>query len=148
VHRTQTAVCVLAAMALTGVAACGDDNGDSSSTSALTKQEFIAQADAICKKGNQTVDKEGQKFFSQKGADPEQFVNKVFVPTIQSELDDVGALMPPAGDEDEVQNLLDAAQQALDKVKQDPALFEQGQGPFKEANQLAADYGLKECGGG
>ena len=35
----------------------------------------------------------------------------------------------------------------LRAVKADPSLLtQQGEDPFKEANQMAKDYGLKECG--
>ena len=43
--------------------------------------------------------------------------------------------------------MLDAVQQALDKVKQDPSLLsnQSGEDPFAEATKLSEQYGLKEC---
>jgi hypothetical protein len=119
----------------------------------LSKDEFITQADGICETGDQEIDAEAQEFFPQGGnpgaAEEEEFVSEVVVPNIQEQLDGIGALTPPEGDENEVKAILDAAQQAVDQLEEDPsALSGGGSGgdPFAEANRLAQDYGLKACG--
>ena len=57
------------------------------------------------------------------------------------------ALPPPSGDEAQVQAIISAAQQGLDKLKADPSLITaSGQdNPFAEANKLAKQYGLTAC---
>jgi hypothetical protein len=48
-----------------------------------------------------------------------------------------------------VTKIVDAAQSALDKAKQDPSsIAGNGPGPFAQANQLAKSYGLTACAGG
>jgi len=155
-------------------AGCGDDDDETTTTTTssatttagatgatgatgepLSKEEFIAEADAICKAGDREIDSQAQEFFPEGGspgtAEEEAFVTEVLVPGVQEELDGIGALTPPEGDEDEVAAILDAAQEAIDQLEEDPsALTGAGSGPdpFAEANQLATDYGLKVCGQG
>ncbi len=157
---------VCAAFAL-AVAGCGGGDDSSSTTTAsstaagataasgtpLSKEEFIQQADAICKAGNQATNQAANDLFT--GGQPtqeqvNQFATDTLVPAIQGEIDQIGALTPPAGDEDEVQAILTAVSGALDKVKADPtSLFASAdEGPFKEADQLAKAYGLTVCGQG
>jgi hypothetical protein len=160
------AALVCAAFAL-AVAGCGGGDDSSSTTASsttpagatgasgtpLTKDQFIQQADAICKQGNETIDAAASQVFGGQqptAAQIEQFANETAIPAIQEELDGISALTPPAGDEDEVQAILAAVGQGLDAVKQDPQQLaaSDNAGPFAEANQLAQDYGLKVCGQG
>ena len=48
-------VAVLAAGAIATGCGSSDDNGDSTTTASLTKAEWIAKADAICRQGNQQI---------------------------------------------------------------------------------------------
>jgi hypothetical protein len=140
---TLTGIALLAA----GLLAAGCGGGDDD----LTKAEFVNQADAICKKGNQEIDKAAKQVFTSKQAPSkaqfEKFVNDTLIPNTQSQIDQVRDLNPPSADEDQVNVLLDEAQAGLDKVKQDPTVLEGKVDPLKKANQLAKDYGLTECGG-
>jgi hypothetical protein len=120
---------------------------------ALSKPAFIAKADAICKQGNQTINKAAHETFSQgqqpSSADVEKFATQTVVPSIQEQITAIRALPAPSGDEDQVNTILDAVQQDLDKVKADPSLLDQQNGAvFDKANQMAQDYGLKVCGKG
>lgn len=141
-------------------AGCGsDDNTDkqsfgtsvgSASTSSLSKAEFIAQAGAICESSNQQLNQAGQAL----GPNPtpeevDSFVSDNLVPSIQQQIDDIGALGAPAGDEQTVTAILDAADSALQQIEADPTLITgNGSDPFAQANQLADDYGLAACGSG
>lgn len=147
---------------ITGVAlfAAGCGGGDSttdsgasgasgaSGSAALTKDEFITQADALCKTGDEVINTAGQAFGSSQpsGAELKQFVDTTLVPTIQSELDGIKSLTPPAGDEDQVNQIVTDVEDALAQTKDDPSSVLQQTGPFDKANQDAGDYGLKVCG--
>jgi hypothetical protein len=139
------ALCALALVA----AGCGDDEPEPTTTASgppLSKSKFIAQADALCATGNQAIEEAGKQL----GADPtdavlEGYVDDTVVPAINTELDGIRALAPPAGDEAQVEAIVNAAQDALDQVSDDPTLVVGGD-PFAKANQLAQAYGLKECG--
>ncbi len=167
-------ITTLLALALaTGLiaAGCGDDDDDTAATTSpptttagatgatgatgepLSKDEFITEADAICKAGDKKIDAAAQETFSGGGqpsqAEQEQFVTEDVVPNIQEQIDGLRALTPPEGDEDEVSAILDSAQDAIDQTESDPgALTEGGDDPFSEANQLAEEYGLEVCGQG
>ena len=45
------------------------------------------------------------------------------IPNVQEQITAVGALTPPSGDEAQVTKIVDTAQAALDKAKQDPSLI-------------------------
>jgi hypothetical protein len=156
------AAMVAGLIVLTG---CGGGD-DTSSTSAgasgtsgeqgaaLTKSEFLTQGNAICAQGTKEIQAAGKELFTQSQAptpaEQEKFATDTLIPSIQSQIDGIEALTPPAGDEDQVNAITDAAQSALDKAKADPSLLTDQGGqsdPFAEANKLANSYGLDECAG-
>jgi hypothetical protein len=163
-----TAVTALVLAAGLIAAGCGDDDdepttaattttteaGATGATGAvsgepLSHEEFVTQADAICKAGDKEIDSEAQQIFS--GGEPseaeqEQFVTETVIPNVQEQVDGIAALTPPGGEEEEVQAIVDAANDALAEIEQDPAAFVSGSNPFAEANRLARDYGLEVCG--
>jgi hypothetical protein len=137
------------------VAGCGGSDDDSTET-ALTKQQFIAQADAICKQGNQEIE-EGFESFAEENDVPKnqepskaqgkELVETVLVPSIDSQSEDIRALGAPSGDEDEISAMLDSLDEAVEEAEEDPeALFAAKSDPFGKPNELAQDYGLKVCG--
>jgi hypothetical protein len=169
--RTATAMLAAGLAAALIAAGCGDDDEDTTTAATttetgatgatgaaggepLSKQQFIAQADEICKQGDKQIDQEAREFFGELEQEPEapeleQFATEVVVPNIQQQIDDLRSLSPPEGDEDEVSAILDAAQEGLDELEADPSSIDEGPdagGAFAEANRLAQDYGLKECG--
>lgn len=145
------------ATASVAVACGGDDDNGSGATSTttstaapLSKQEFLKRGNHICEQGQKHINAAEQKL----GANPSQaeidkFTTKTAIPTIQYELAGVQGLAPPSGDEDQVDAITTAAQQALDKLKADPSLITASgkENPFAEANKLANQYGLTACGG-
>lgn len=80
----------------------------------------------------------------------DEFAQQTVVPSLQDQYDGISALPPPEGEEETVEELLDSLQAAIDEVEQDPAaLGEQaGNSSFAEANTLATELGLQECGEG
>jgi hypothetical protein len=153
--RKGIATAAVAAIAVIGVVGCGggsDDSSSSTSSTALSKDEFVKQANEICAKGNDQIDSAASKTFSGGQPSPQeaqQFVTDTVIPGIQGEIDDIRALGAPAGDEDQVNAILGAAQQGVDAAKQDPSILEgsQASDPFAQADKLAKDYGLTDCAG-
>lgn len=146
---------VAAAALVLGAAGCGggDDSSSTSSTAAaLSKDEFVTQANQICADGNKEISAAQNEAFS---VGPpvqdkvEQFITATVIPSVQSQVDGIRALGAPAGDEDQVAAILDSAQGAIDDATADPSLLEgsQSSDPFAETNKLAAAYGLTECAG-
>ena len=153
--RSAAALLAVVALALIG-AGCGDDDdsGDSSNPDggdALTKAQFLRQGNAVCAAGNAELEAEGATLGTEPSPqDIEDFALDELVPNIRNQIDALRELAPPAGDEDEVDAILTAAEDGVEAIEQDPAsAFNDGSAdPFDEANQLAAEYGLTACGSG
>jgi len=140
---------VVAALALV-LGACGSSK---KKTPALTKTEFLAKGNAICRKGNQQINAVGNRVFSRKHkptkAQALKFAKDTIIPSVQSQINGVRALGAPSGDQAKVSAIINAAQSALDKAKKNPIVLTQnGPDPFKKANQLSKAYGLTVCGSG
>ena len=155
------------ALALTGLAATGavalggcgggDDTSSTATTGsqtstasapALTKEQFIAQADAICAAGDKTINAAIQALGNGQPsqADLQQF-SQIAVPALQEEVDAIRALPPPSGGEEQITAMLDAVQDGVDKIQSDPSAIESD--PLERGRvNCAQDYGLQQCGSG
>ncbi|HMC07566.1 MAG TPA: hypothetical protein VKG89_09260 [Solirubrobacterales bacterium] len=153
--KLRFGMAAIAIVAVGAAAGCGSSSSSSttSTQAALTKSEFLAKGNAICKKGNQTINKAAHQTFA-KGQKPtksetQDFATKTVIPSIQQQISAIKALPPPSGDEAQVTKIVDDAQAALDKAKQNPTLLTgNGPDPFKQVNKETKAYGLTACGGG
>lgn len=142
------------------VAGCGggDDttaSGDSS-VQALTKPEFIKQADKVCKDGEEALEDEGEKFAEENDVDienptdeqKEEVITEVIGPALHKQGEELAALGAPEGEEETVEAIVDALESGADEIENDPAILIEGKDnpPLEEASELASDYGLTECG--
>jgi hypothetical protein len=137
------------------VAGCGSSSDDE--TTSLTKAQFVAQADAVCKKGNAEIEFEFEAFAEKndikENEEPSQaqqaeLSETILVPNVTNQAEEIRALEAPSGDEDEISAMLDSLDEGVEEVEADPqAPFESNQpNPFGPANKLAKEYGLKVCG--
>jgi len=133
------------------LASCGGDSGPS-------KAEFIEDADAICREGDQRAEEIAGEAFQ----DPENptagevlAVLKELIPVQRETIDDVRELEMPDGEEDEINSILDQADAATDEAAeiQDPQeavavvqASDTPRDPFYEADKAAQDYGFEDCG--
>lgn len=128
-----------------------DSSSDGSGAKSLTKAEFLAKANAICDAGNAQLQVDFEALGTNKPTQTQlkQVVTDKLVPSVEAQIDAIRALGAPAGDEDQVRAILDAADAGIAKVKADPALIasNSNQDPLKESNELANAYGLTSCGG-
>jgi hypothetical protein len=149
---------MIAALALATVG-CGDDDDDSSATTttALSKSDFIREANRICKQQDRKIERASQQFFADAPPNQEpppkevaQFGEKTVFPAIQAEIDRIEALGAPEGDTEEVQKMLEAAKSGLAKLEARPSQLEKGgiASSFEEFQKLASAYGLDECAAG
>jgi hypothetical protein len=130
-----------------GSSADGDDGG------ALTKAEFIKQADQICQ-ATDKVQRDGLKdFFSKQPKAPvnqeinEEVVVEVGLPPVQELAEELDALPVPEGDEEEIQAIVDGIEEAIEVGEDDPSTMvnQKSTGPFTEVSKLAQEYGFKAC---
>jgi len=144
----------IAAAVIVGLAAggCGSSSSSSKSTggtatTAVTKPQFLAKANAICTQGNKQTDAANAKL----GKNPTQaqiaaVLKTATVPSIQAQIDGIRALGAPSGDQATVTNMLNLAQADLNKVKSNAALLTAGgASPFADFAKVAHPYGLKAC---
>jgi hypothetical protein len=69
----------------------------------------------------------------------------VLVPALEQQVDDIRALGAPEGDEEQVDEILTAVEDASAEVADDPSRAFEDE-VLKEADELAKDYGFKVCG--
>jgi hypothetical protein len=144
----------VAAAVLAGlVAGCGGGDETTDETVTLTKAEFIKQGDAICKEGNEDNEAEAEEFAEKNGftlekasdKQLEDAVGEVLVPSLNRQAEEINALGAPEGDEDKVEEIVVALEDATEEIEDDPSLvFEEK--TLEEPNQLADAYGFKVCG--
>jgi hypothetical protein len=143
-------VAVLVALLASG---CG--SSDSSGDAGMTKAQFIARADAICKESRDAINQAYASFLKanakrvSSAADEqnqvEGVVTTVLVPSFEQQVRQLRALPAPSGDEQEVAAMLDAVQHGLNGATQQPLKFAGDAKRFGEAPDLARAYGLDGC---
>lgn len=125
------------------VAGCG-----AGSDTRLTHEEFLSQGNAICAEGNKQIEEGAGPAF----ASPDKptvteirtFAETVVLPNVRDTLEQLRELSPPEEDEARVEEILAAAQEAVDKVESDPASLVDDDG-FDEFDHLATAYDLTAC---
>jgi hypothetical protein len=135
-------------------AGCGDDDESQVDDGGETqsKAAWVEQADGICAAADQDLNQAiAQQFGNQPptDAEQEQFASDELVPSLQSQHDEIAQLAAPEGAEHQAEALLAALQSGIDALKADPASIQAAgaDAPLGEANQLADQLGLTDCGG-
>lgn len=142
-------IMTIAATLAVGLAAAGCGNSSSktdnaSATTVLSREQFLAQGNAICARGNQTLTTAEQALGKQPSeAQFKAYVASTFAPTIQSQIDGIRALAAPTADQAQVTSMLNVAQADLNQVKSNPATLTEK--TFTNFAKLAHPYGLKAC---
>ena len=137
---------LLAALVLIA-AGCGDDE----ESTPLTKEEFIAQADAICVAGDEEINAAAEEQFGDLTKEPpveeqEAFLADVVASSYAERTEEISALTPPEEDAEEVDALVASLEELTEQIENDPAaVLEATEEP--EYARLAQEYGLQNCGG-
>lgn len=137
---------LLAALALIAAGCGGSDDADE----ALTKEEFITQADEICAAGDEEITATANEEFGELKEEPpvseqEAFLADVVAPNYEDQLAQIRELNPPEEDAEQVDELLGALEDLIAQLRDEPtAVLEATEPP--EASTLAQDYGLQNCG--
>lgn len=120
----------------------------------LSKEDYIEQADAICKEADERTQELEQPRTPEALDD---FVERARAISIEL-LDDLRALEPPEDDQDVINRMLARIEDAIDYLPQIQEaarqrdneelgrLGQELQAAASEANDIAQEYGLKECG--
>ena len=135
---------VLPAVLLPGVACGGDD--------APSQEEYVAQADEICRQADEALDAEVQERVGTEQPDQQQIValtGELVVPNLEGQISDLRALTPPEGDEETVEEIYSTLETAVQQIADDPsAAIQQPPAEFEEASSMAREYGMEKCGAG
>ncbi len=152
--RGFKAVAAAVLIGLMGVAAgCGSSDDETSPP--LTKAQLIKQGDRICEEselrrnaGFQKYIKEGEEGKPLPGkAEQEQLVVDIALPEFERQAEELSELTPPAGDEEQIDAIITAMEEAVERVEDDPAsVLEGAEKQFGEAEKLGREYGFDECG--
>jgi hypothetical protein len=135
-------------------AGCGSSSDDSTeTTAALTKAVFIKQGDAICVKGDKSLEAEADEFAKENDIDTnkptteqqEEVVSDVVGPAIREQGEEIDALGAPSGDEEQVEAIVAAVTSGAEEMEADPSSLTD-KNPLAEATKLAKEYGFKSCG--
>jgi hypothetical protein len=137
------------------VAGCGSDNSTTDSTASLTKAEFVKQGNAICAAGNKEINAGFEKFFKEnefgKKKQPtqaqfEEGAEEIVVPSVNKQIDELGELSAPEGEEEQFEALLENAEAQLEKGEEDASLLaDENNNLFASVNKEAKALGLTSC---
>jgi len=153
----RIAFCLFAVTLCGAGAACGGDSGP-----ALSSDEFVKQANAICKDRDTKIADKAKEVLKNPNPSTEElgkfFVNEA-IPNAREKVKELGKLHPPEKDKDKFKKLLSAANKALDEAekgfkKQESTTTlrqeDSGSDVYKELNKqfndLAHDLKLSDCG--
>lgn len=134
---------VMALAALT--TGCGGSDDE-----ALTKAEYVKQANAICKKLNEETAVKYEAFYKANKdagtAELQATVATMYLPALEERVEALNELTPPAEDEEKVEAILDALEAGIDDTaSQNLIPFQATQKVFEKANKLALGYDLAYC---
>lgn len=143
---------VVLTMALAVIGCGGSD--DEASTSSISKAAFIKKTDAVCKRGNSRMEVafahllvKNKNVQRPSKADQEALVGRVLIPNIEREIEEIRAFPVPSGDEDRVDDFLEALEEGIEVAERNPkAVVGSSEVIFGIPSRLAREYGLEVCG--
>jgi hypothetical protein len=152
--RGPIALIAAVAMAALLFAGCGGGGEDSSSGKTISKEEFIAKANAICQKGTARLQKaifaalkNPRNLTKVSEAEQIKIVKTAMVPNISQEAKELRALGIPEGDEEKVEAMISALEEGVETAEQDPqAVTKSSDVVFGISSRIAGEYGLTACG--
>jgi predicted small secreted protein len=152
--RGPLALIAAVAMAASLLAGCGGGGEDSSSGKSISKEDFIAKADAICAKGTKRLQaaifaalKNPRNLTKVSEAQQIDIVKTAMVPNVSREAEELRALDVPEGDEEKIDAMIGALEEGVETAEQDPqAVTQSSDVVFGISSRIAAEYGLTACG--
>jgi hypothetical protein len=140
----------VAAVVAAVILGCGSD----SETTSLTKAQFLKKANAICTNTSSQLSETFQRTAEETNggqagegvAEKRQAFGEEISAGVQTMMDELSELGAPAGDEQKIEEILDAYGRSSEQIEEDVALFLTGKA-LDKPDQLAAAYGIKGCAG-
>jgi hypothetical protein len=131
--------------ALMGIAGCG--GGNSETTTALTKNQFVTRSNKICEHGLEEVKNAYASFavLEKMNKSEREEMIRGLLPPFQAMIDELRELPAPVPDQQKIAKILLSFEAALESLDEEPARGLSGEYPFTEATDPAAKYGMIEC---
>lgn len=140
----------------------GDDDGGADSGSAsvevtassLGKEQFLTRANAACRKERAAILQRVGDYLQRHEDDRKpkaelyaDMMRVVLVPTVEAEIEAIRELGAPAGEEEKVEEILRAQEEAVDDVTglRDVKSVIEVERHFLPSGELASAYGLGDC---
>lgn len=133
----------------------GTDAPDSSvRTSSLGKAQFVKQANAICAREKRSLIEKTGAYLAQRESDGEpqavlvaKAAKEVLAPVVGEQVAALRKLGAPAGDEEEIEEMLVAQEEGAEQISEVETLEPRKDPPesFAEAAEMFQAYGLTEC---
>jgi hypothetical protein len=153
---------VLIATLATLLAAGGCGSSGSSSndevtvqTGSMTKAEFIAKADAVCKAAHDEFRTKYTSFLrahqssignkQKEEALFGEFLESILSPNIEAQIKKISEIGAPKDYAPQVSSFLNALQEELDEVNEDPSKLSASLYPFRTAETIAEKAGMNGC---
>lgn len=127
-------------------AATGDGTG---AGDAPSREDYIAQADEICRKAEEEFTKAVEQGFEGQSPNQEEVgaaLETAFTENLEGQLGDLRALTPPAGDEQALAAMYDSLELAIQDIADDPSSLASPSRAMRDASRRARAYGLEQCG--
>lgn len=140
-RRVVTGVVLAVGLAIAG---CAEE-----AEPAMTKAEYLDLGNEVCADATEALDEAAEEagLAQRDPAGQVAFIETEVVPSVRRQIADLRELGFPPGDEEELDELYDDAEDTLIVLARDPAslLRTEGGSPFAAINLRLADYGLEEC---
>lgn len=139
----------VALVALSLVVGCGGGGGSDTASAGASKAVFLKKANAVCRQGGADFATKAAAIFQESGSRPElalkrELVRTAIAPMFDSEIRGIGELEVPPGEARGVAEIRAAMKRLVAELERNP--LSRGQYPYRGVEDLAAGYGLSECG--
>ena len=139
-------------VASSALIACGSNDAEGANAydeDTIAKGDFVQAANEACEERIAQMKAQSRRVFakaSQKSRDAgaKLLIEQVVVPGFEGELQDLRALQPPPGDEEQVEEIIAAIEEMVVRTRRD--LARERSYPYRKTENLAAAYGLPACG--
>ena len=145
-RAAKTSVCAAAVGLLLLAAGCGGDD-EEGSDEALSRDELIERADAICASGDEEIRAESGSEPQQDFADVKKIVREIVVPGLRDEIDQLRDLTPPPEDQGAYERFVDTLERGVDRLEARPSEVRFGRAyrTIRDARRQADALGMTSC---
>ncbi len=137
------------------IGACGGDSGDTPiEPPAPTKPLYVSNADAICRTAEAEIrERAAEQIEGLRPDEPlgdrqsAELAEEVVIPIAMRQFEQLRDLPRPEEDRRTLERFFEEAEAALDELRARPELLDDRERVFREAIEVAREYGFADCEG-